>query len=178
MIALKMIARQDRRGGRAQLHDVQHARPGKMPANIAGMIAKYFATSFAIENVVSAPRVMSSCLPMAHDLDELRRVGVEVDHVAGLLRGRRARVHRHADVGLRERRRVVRAVAGHRDEVAARLLRADQRDLVLGRGLGEVVVDAGLGRDGLGGERVVARDHHGADAHLAELARSDRRGRP
>ena len=35
------------------------------PANIAGMIAKYFATSLAIENVVSAPRVMSSCLPMA-----------------------------------------------------------------------------------------------------------------
>ena len=33
--------------------------------NIAGMIAKYFATSFVIENVVSAPRVISSCLPMA-----------------------------------------------------------------------------------------------------------------
>ena len=40
-------------------------RPGKMTTNIAGMIAKYFATSLAIENVVSAPRVMSSCLPMA-----------------------------------------------------------------------------------------------------------------
>ncbi len=32
--------------------------------NIAGMIAKYFAMSFASEKVVSAPRVMSSCLPM------------------------------------------------------------------------------------------------------------------
>jgi hypothetical protein len=29
------------------------------------MIAKYFATSLAIEKVVSAPRVMSSCLPIA-----------------------------------------------------------------------------------------------------------------
>ena len=28
---------------------------GWVPANIAGMIAKYFATSFAIENVVRAP---------------------------------------------------------------------------------------------------------------------------
>ena len=36
-----------------------------MPTNIAGMIAKYFATSLAIENVVSAPRVISSCLPIA-----------------------------------------------------------------------------------------------------------------
>ena len=33
--------------------------------NIAGMMAKYFATSFAIENVVSAPRVISSCLPIS-----------------------------------------------------------------------------------------------------------------
>ena len=31
---------------------------------MAGMMAKYFATSFAIEKVVSAPRVISSCLPM------------------------------------------------------------------------------------------------------------------
>jgi hypothetical protein len=29
------------------------------------MIAKYFATSFAMENVVSEPRVISNCLP--HD---------------------------------------------------------------------------------------------------------------
>ena len=33
--------------------------------NIAGMIAKYLATSLAIENVVSAPRVISSCLPIS-----------------------------------------------------------------------------------------------------------------
>ena len=38
---------------------------GSDPANIAGMIAKYFATSFAIENVVSEPRVMRSCLPIS-----------------------------------------------------------------------------------------------------------------
>ena len=34
-----------------------------MKAKIAGRIAKYFATSFAIENVVSEPRVIRSCLP-------------------------------------------------------------------------------------------------------------------
>ena len=33
--------------------------------NIAGMMAKYLATSLAMENVVSAPRVISNCLPMA-----------------------------------------------------------------------------------------------------------------
>jgi hypothetical protein len=40
-----------------------------------------------------------------------------------------------------ERRRVVGAVAGHRDQPPALLLLADQGHLVLGRGLGEEVVD-------------------------------------
>ena len=38
---------------------------GNARMNIAGMMAKYFATSLAIENVVSAPRVISSCLPIS-----------------------------------------------------------------------------------------------------------------
>ena len=42
----------------------------KPPANIAGMIAKYLATSFGIENVVSKPRVISNCLPITDDLDQ------------------------------------------------------------------------------------------------------------
>ncbi len=102
------------------------------------------------------------------DLDELGRVRVEIDHVAGFLGGLRAGVHGHADVGLRERRRVVGAVAGHRHQSPACLFLADQRELVFGRGLGEEVVDPGLLRDGGGGERVVARDHDRADAHRAE----------
>src|SRR5215468_3663691 len=73
---------------------------GNVATNIAGMIAKYFATSFAIENVV-------------------------IDHVSGLFRCLRAAVHRHADVRLRERRRVVRAVARHGHEPAACLLALD-----------------------------------------------------
>ena len=39
--------------------------PEISPANIAGMIAKYLATSLEIEKVVSAPRVTSSCLPIS-----------------------------------------------------------------------------------------------------------------
>ena len=40
-------------------------RLGETLANIAGMIAKYFATSLAMEKVVSAPRVIRSCLPIS-----------------------------------------------------------------------------------------------------------------
>ncbi len=38
---------------------------GNVPANMAGMMAKYLATSLAMENVVSEPRVISSCLPIS-----------------------------------------------------------------------------------------------------------------
>ena len=33
--------------------------------NMAGMMAKYLATSLAMQKVVSAPRVISSCLPIS-----------------------------------------------------------------------------------------------------------------
>ena len=138
-------------------------------------MAKYFATSLAMLKVVSAPRVMSSCLPMPTISMSLVGSRVEVDHVAGLFRGLGAGVHRDADVGLGEGRGVVGAVAGHGDEPALRLLVADAGDLVLGLRLGDEVVDAGLPGDGGGGERVVAGDHDGADAHAAQLreARGD-----
>ena len=41
--------------------------------------------------------------------------------------------------------------------------------LVLRRRLGEEIVDARFGGDGGGGQRIVAGDHDGADAHLAQL---------
>ena len=102
------------------------------------------------------------------DLDELGGVAVEVDHVAGLLGGLGPGVHRHADVGLGQRGGVVGAVAHHGDELAALLLLADVGELGLGRGLGDEVVDARLLGDRLGGQRVVAGDHHHPQAHLAE----------
>ena len=119
-------------------------------------------------------------------------------HVGRLLgRGAAAAPHRHADVRLPQGGSVVDAVARHRDHLALRLQRADEAELVLGRHAG---VDVGVphpvaervvvGRLELGsgdgsspceperpsdrqrGARMVARDHHHADACL--LARGDR----
>ncbi len=94
---------------------------------------------------------------------------VEVDHVAGLAGRLGAGLHRHPDVGLSQRRRIVGAVAAHGDEPALGLLLADQPQLVLGGRLGEEVVDAGFRGDRRGGDRVVAGDHHRADAHAAQV---------
>ncbi len=104
-----------------------------------------------------------------HHLDQLGRVAVQVHHVAGFLGGHGAGVHGQADIGLGQRGRVVGAVAGHGHQAAAGLLLLDQVHLVFGRGLRQEVVHAGFGGDGGGGQRVVAGDHDGADAHGAQL---------
>src|ERR1700757_838109 len=97
-------------------------RTGKVPANMAGMMAKYLATSLAMEKVVSEPRGISSCLPISTTSMRLGGVGVEVDHVAGFLGGLGAGIHSNADIGLGERGRVVGAIAGHGDELTLALL--------------------------------------------------------
>ena len=142
---------------------------GNVPANIAGMIAKYLATSFAIENVVSDPRVISSCFPIS--TISMSLVGFE-SRSTMFPASRAACVpvfiatptSAAASAG-----RVVRAVTRHGHEIPAGLLPPDQGHLVLGLRLGEEVVDAGFLGNRLGGERVVAGDHHGADAHPPKL---------
>ena len=69
--------------------------------NAAGMMAKYLAmTSLAMLKVVSEAARHQHLLAGLDDLDQLGRVGVEIDHVAGLFGGLRAGVHRHRHVGL------------------------------------------------------------------------------
>ena len=145
------------------------SRPGYTPANIAGMIAKYFATSLAIEKVVSAPRVMSSCLPIS--TISMSLVGLES-------RSTMLPASLAADVPVFIATPTSAWASAGASLVPSPVIATrwppscslpDQRHLVLGRGLGEEVVDAGLVGDRLGGQRVVAGDHHGADAHPAQL---------
>src|SRR5271154_2932854 len=98
------------------------------------MMAKNLATSLEIENVVSEPRVMRSCLPIST---------ISMSFVGFESRSTMLPASLAADIGLSQCGRVVRAVAGHRDELAAGLLAADQGHLVFGGGFGQEVVDAG-----------------------------------
>ena len=133
------------------------------------MMAKYFATSLAMEKVVSAPRVISNCFPISTISISLVGFEVEIDHVAGLARRLRAGVHGDAHVSLGQGRCVVGAVTAHGDKLALRLLIANEAQLVLGCGLGKEVVDAGLRRNRSRRHRIVAGDHDRADAHASQL---------
>lgn len=62
-------------------------------------MAKYLDTSLASEKVVSAPRDELLFADFHHG-EQLGRIGVEIDHVAGLLGHLCARVHCQAHVGL------------------------------------------------------------------------------
>src|ERR1700756_5137068 len=101
---------------------------------MAGMMAKYFATSLAIENVVRAPRVISSCLPIST---------ISMSLVGSLSRWTMLPAS-HADIGRGERGRIVGAVAAHRHQLALALLLADQLQLHLRGRLREEVVNARL----------------------------------
>jgi hypothetical protein len=59
---------------------------------IAGMMAKYFAPSLAIEKLVRPARVVSSTISMSLVGSQWR---------SPMLRGHEARVHRNPDIGVR-----------------------------------------------------------------------------
>ncbi len=63
--ALKMTAERIAERGESRPMTLRASSSGNTATNIAGMMAKYLATSLAIEKVVSEPRVMSSCLPIS-----------------------------------------------------------------------------------------------------------------
>src|SRR3974390_3210170 len=132
--ALKMTAASTALAGVRRNMMFIFASAGYVVMNIAGMMAKYFDTSFMIENVVSAPRVMSSCLPIAT---------TSISFVGLLSRSTMLPASRPAG-GRGERRRGVGAVAGHRDHAPAGLLLPDVLELVLRRRLRDEVVHAGL----------------------------------
>ena len=74
---------------------------------------------------------------LAHRLDDGREVVVGEDHLRRLLGHLGAGdAHGDADVGRLQRRRVVDAVAGHRDDVAVGLQRVDDAQLVRRRDAG------------------------------------------
>src|SRR6266567_1892337 len=73
--ALKITADRMALSGVANLMMLSAPSSGYVATNAAGMIAKYLATSLAIEKVVMAPRVMSNCLPIA--TTSINLVGLE-----------------------------------------------------------------------------------------------------
>ena len=108
--ALKMIAEMIAERGRAQRHDVELVeRPGRALRRVGGGEHRGQDREVLRDVVGDRERGQRAArdqqlLADLDDLDQLRRVGVEVDHVARLARRLGAGVHRHADVGLRERR--------------------------------------------------------------------------
>src|SRR5580692_1364791 len=158
--------------GSAKPHDVQNFQLRKRGLEHRGDDGEIFRDVVGYGKSRQRATRDQQLLADLHDFDELGRVRIEVDHVARFFRRLSASVHRHADVGLREGRSVVRAVAGHRDKLALCLFALDQRHFVFGFGFGEKVIHAGLTRNRRGSQRIVAGDHHCANAHGAQVVKS------
>ncbi len=135
--ALKMTADRIALCGVAEAHDVERARaPGRRRANSAGTIAKYFATSLAMRERRDRAARDQQLLADRDDLEQLRRVRVEVDHVGRLLGRRRARCSSpgRRRPGRAPARRSCRRRSSRRGGPRPARARM-KRDLVLGLGL-------------------------------------------
>ena len=169
MSALKMTALRMALVGAVQVHDVQRRDGRERRHQHRGNDREIFR--HIVRDAERRQRTARDqhLFPDLDDVEQLGRVAVEIDHVAGFARGLRAGVHRHADIGLRERGRVVRPVAGHGDEMTVGLFLADAFEFLFRRRLRHEIVHARLSGDGCGGEWIVAGDHHRFDSHLAQL---------
>ena len=134
------------------------------------MIAKYFATSLAIENVVSAPRVISICLPIST---------TSISLVGLLSRSTMLPASLAACVPLFIATATSACASAGASLVPSPVIATMwpsawysriSASLASGVASARNVVDAGLGGDRGGGQLVVAGDHHGLDAHAAQLA--------
>ena len=94
-------------------------------------------------------------------------------------RDARAGAHRDTDVGLRQRRRIVDAVARHRDLVPLSLKSADDLGFLIRQDLGFNTIDTQLLGDRLRRRPIVAREHDQVvDAQPAQLSQRFLAARP
>ena len=103
-----------------------------------------------------------------NDLDQLRRVVIEIHHVTGFFGRLRSAVHGYTYVCLCERGGVIRSISHHRHQFAALLFFLDIVHFIFGLGLGDKIIHPGLFSNIFRRQRVVTGDHHGLYPHLPE----------
>ena len=137
--------------------------------NIAGMMAKYLATSLAIENVVNAPRVIRSCLPIAT---------ISISLVGSLSRSTMLPASRAAIVPVfmatptsAWARAGASLVPSPHIATSLPLACSSRMSLSLASGVACARKSStpDSARDRGRGQRIIAGDHHGADAHLTQF---------
>src|SRR5215470_13150916 len=124
------------------------------------MMAKYLATSLAMLNVVSAPRVISICLPVSTTSRSL--VGLESRSTM-----LPASLAAWVPVFMAT---ATSACARAGASLVPSPVMAMSRPSACRSRISLSFISGGFGADGGGGEWVVARDHDGLDAHAAKLS--------
>ena len=103
-----------------------------------------------------------------HHFQEFGRIGIQIDHVTGFFSRLRSSVHRHADICLRQSRGIVRAVAGHGDQLTFGLFFSDEPHLRFRCRLREEIIDTRFPSDRRRSARIVSGNHHRANTHSPE----------
>jgi hypothetical protein len=114
MIALNITAESIALSGLCKFIMFNPCNAGIATINKAGMMAKYFATSFAILNVVNVPLVMSNCFPISTISISLVGSLSKVHHIACFLCCLCSTVHRYTNICLCQSRGIICTITHHR----------------------------------------------------------------
>src|ERR1043165_7851580 len=115
---------QDRAGGGAQVHDVERRNLGKCGHQHRGYDCKILRDVVRDAECGEGTARDQHLFSDLDDVEQLRWVGIKIDHVTGFTGSLRAGVHGNTDVGLREGWGVIRAIASHGNQMTLRLLLA------------------------------------------------------
>ena len=82
------------------MHHIQDAEHGKGSSEHCGNYGEVFGHIVSDRKRRQGTASDEKLFTDLHDFDEFRRIGIEIDHVAGFFRSLRACVHGHTDIGL------------------------------------------------------------------------------
>ena len=168
-MALKMTADSTALLGTRQMHDIEQLQLRILSDENRRNNGKIFGN--IIGDAESRQRAAGNQYLFAdfHDIEKFGGIGIEIDNIRRFPRRLRARVHRHGDIGLRQRGCVVGAVADHGHKVSHALIAANQFQFCRRFCFRHKIVNTGFRGNGCGRQRIIAGNHDGLDAHLTQF---------
>ena len=136
--------------------------------NIAGIIAKYLAISFAIEEGGQTAASDQQLLADFNHFQNFGRIAVKVHDIGSFLGRGCTGIHGQAHICLCQRGSIVGAVAGHGNNLAFRLLLFDHIDLILRFALGNETINTCFFCNGSRGKWIIAGAHDGFDTNRTQ----------
>ena len=141
------------------------------PTSITSLIALLVCLEMCIRDSCQAPSRHEQLFSNSHDIDQLRRRGIQIYHIARFFCSLGSGIHGNCHIRLCKRRRVIRPISGHCHQMPLSLQFPDHIQLALRRGLRQEIIHACFCCDRRCSHRIVSGDHHSLNPHLSKICK-------